>query len=72
MAEKAANTWEKSLEEGEKLPGMFKTPEYSEWDADGLPTKDAQGAEVAKSKRKQLAKVIFILHSSVPLAHVHL
>ena len=35
---------------------MFKTAEYTEWDADGLPTKDAEGKEVAKSKRKKLVK----------------
>jgi cysteinyl-tRNA synthetase len=35
---------------------MFKTAEYSAWDADGLPTKDAQGEEVAKAKRKKLVK----------------
>lgn len=35
---------------------MYKTAEYSEWDADGLPTKEADGKEVAKSKRKKLVK----------------
>ncbi|KAH6914174.1 cysteinyl-tRNA synthetase [Coprinopsis sp. MPI-PUGE-AT-0042] len=35
---------------------MFRTEEYSEWDEDGLPTKDAQGEEVTKSKKKTLKK----------------
>ncbi|KAI5298235.1 hypothetical protein KEM56_004222 [Ascosphaera pollenicola] len=35
---------------------MFKTKEYSEWDADGLPTKDAEGNELTKSKAKKLKK----------------
>lgn len=35
---------------------MFKTPEFSEWDQDGLPTKDREGKEVAKSKTKKLRK----------------
>ena len=35
---------------------MFRTSEYSEWDAEGLPTKDAEGNEVAKSKSKKLRK----------------
>jgi cysteinyl-tRNA synthetase len=35
---------------------MFRTDEYSEWDEDGIPTKDAQGEEVTKSKRKTLKK----------------
>jgi cysteinyl-tRNA synthetase len=35
---------------------MFRTSEYSAWDADGLPTADAEGKEVAKSKSKKLKK----------------
>lgn len=35
---------------------MFRTTEYSEWDTDGLPLKDAEGNEVAKSKSKKLRK----------------
>lgn len=35
---------------------MFKTEEYGEWDANGIPTKDAKGEEVTKSKRKKLVK----------------
>lgn len=35
---------------------MFKTAEFGEWDENGIPTKDAKGEEVAKSKRKKLVK----------------
>jgi cysteinyl-tRNA synthetase len=36
---------------------MFRgDPEFSEWDAEGIPTKDAEGKEVAKSRRKKLVK----------------
>jgi cysteinyl-tRNA synthetase len=35
---------------------IFRTEEFSEWDKDGIPTKDADGKEVAKSRRKKLVK----------------
>jgi cysteinyl-tRNA synthetase len=35
---------------------MFKTEEYSAWDEEGLPTKDAKGEEVTKGKSKKLKK----------------
>ncbi|KAK4565798.1 cysteinyl-tRNA synthetase [Recurvomyces mirabilis] len=35
---------------------MFRTSEYSAWDAEGLPTHDAEGKEVAKSRSKKLRK----------------
>ena len=35
---------------------MFRTNEYSAWDDEGLPLKDAQGEEVTKSKGKKLRK----------------
>jgi cysteinyl-tRNA synthetase len=35
---------------------MFKTEEYSAWDADGMPTKDNKGEEVTKGKSKKLKK----------------
>ncbi|EGP85470.1 unnamed protein product [Zymoseptoria tritici ST99CH_3D1] len=35
---------------------MFRTSEYSEWDEEGLPTKDKEGVEVAKSRGKKLRK----------------
>ncbi|KAI9824516.1 MAG: hypothetical protein M1826_007306 [Phylliscum demangeonii] len=33
---------------------MFRTSDYSEWDADGVPTKDGEGTEITKSQRKKL------------------
>ncbi|PGH16336.1 cysteine-tRNA ligase [Helicocarpus griseus UAMH5409] len=35
---------------------MFRTHEYSAWDEDGLPTKDAAGEEITKSRSKKLRK----------------
>ncbi|KAL8950386.1 MAG: hypothetical protein Q9222_003584 [Ikaeria aurantiellina] len=35
---------------------MFKTAEYTAWDEDGLPLKDAKGEELAKSRGKKLRK----------------
>jgi len=35
---------------------MFRTSEFSAWDAEGLPTADAEGKEVAKSRAKKLRK----------------
>ncbi|ODH13870.1 cysteine-tRNA ligase [Paracoccidioides brasiliensis] len=35
---------------------MFRTTEYSAWDDDGIPTKDAAGEEVTKSRSKKLRK----------------
>ena len=35
---------------------MFKTAEWSAWDESGLPTKDAKGEEITKSKSKTLKK----------------
>lgn len=45
------------LEEG-KLSQleMFRTSEFSAWDEDGIPTKDAQGEEINKSRSKKLRK----------------
>lgn len=37
---------------------MFCTPEYSQWDANGLPTHDAEGKEITKSQSKKLAKLM--------------
>ncbi|TKA83564.1 hypothetical protein B0A55_00379 [Friedmanniomyces simplex] len=48
---------QKKLEQGELSQlEMFRTSEYSAWDAEGLPTHDAQGKEVAKSRGKKLRK----------------
>lgn len=35
---------------------MYKTEEYAEWDESGIPTKDAKGEEVTKSRKKKLQK----------------
>jgi cysteinyl-tRNA synthetase len=35
---------------------MFKTEEYSAWDEEGLPSKDKDGADVAKGRVKKLRK----------------
>lgn len=35
---------------------MFRTKEYSAWDAEGLPTMDAVGEEITKSRSKKLRK----------------
>lgn len=35
---------------------MFKTEEYTKWDVNGLPVKDATGEEITKSKGKKLKK----------------
>lgn len=47
----------KKLEKG-KLSHleMFRTNEYSAWDEDGIPTRDAAGEEITKSRAKKLRK----------------
>lgn len=57
-AKAAAEAAEKERLEKGKLShlDMFRTSEFSDWDADGLPTKDAEGKEVAKSRGKKLRK----------------
>ena len=35
---------------------MFRTNEFSAWDDEGLPTRDAAGEEVTKSRAKKLRK----------------
>lgn len=46
------------LEKGKLSPKeMFKSSsEFSKWDSDGLPTHDAQGEEISKSRAKKLKK----------------
>ncbi|KAK0937052.1 cysteinyl-tRNA synthetase [Friedmanniomyces endolithicus] len=47
----------RKLEQGKVSPlEIFRTSEYSAWDAEGLPTHDAEGKEVAKSRGKKLRK----------------
>lgn len=47
----------KKLEKG-KLSHleMFRTNEYSTWDEEGMPTRDAAGEEITKSRAKKLRK----------------
>ncbi|CAD6583331.1 MAG: hypothetical protein ASARMPREDX12_001236 [Alectoria sarmentosa] len=35
---------------------MFRTEEFSAWDDDGIPTKDKEGGEITKSRKKKLQK----------------
>lgn len=35
---------------------MFRTEDFSAWDDDGLPTKDKEGGEITKSRKKKLQK----------------
>lgn len=35
---------------------MFRSQEFSAWDDDGLPTKDKEGEEITKSRKKKLQK----------------
>lgn len=45
------------LEKGRMPPSeLFRNAEYSKWDNDGLPTHDAKGEEIAKSRAKKLKK----------------
>ncbi|KAI8906879.1 tRNA synthetases class I (C) catalytic domain-containing protein, partial [Gorgonomyces haynaldii] len=45
------------LERGKTAPSdLFKTDEYSQWDERGIPTKDKEGLDLAKSRRKKLEK----------------
>ena len=54
----AAAAEREKLEKGKLNPlEMFKADkEFSEWDEEGLPTKDANGEVVAKSRAKKLKK----------------
>jgi len=46
------------LEQGKLDPkDMFKTAEYTDWDADGFPIKDAAGNPIPKNKEKKLRKL---------------
>lgn len=67
VAAKAAAKAQREAEEAEKKRlqdekaktshiDMFKTEEFSAWDENGIPTKDAKGEEVAKSRQKKLLK----------------
>ncbi|KTW32352.1 cysteine-tRNA ligase [Pneumocystis jirovecii RU7] len=60
LNKKASLEQEKLLEKilkGKLSPKeLFQNNEYSKWDNQGLPTHDAQGNELTKSKRKRIAK----------------
>lgn len=54
---KAERDARERLEKGKVDPRqMFRTDEFSEWDDEGLPTKDREGKDVAKSRVKKLKK----------------
>jgi len=66
-AQKAETRRKREREEAEKKArlaeqakidprSMFRTEQWGEWDADGVPTKDRGGAEVNKSRTKKLRK----------------
>jgi cysteinyl-tRNA synthetase len=45
------------IEKGRTHPkDMFRTAEFSAWDEEGLPTLDAAGQEISKSRRKKAEK----------------
>ncbi|KAJ5495202.1 cysteine--tRNA ligase [Penicillium diatomitis] len=47
----------KQLERGKLSHSeMFRTQEFSAWDEDGMPTRDASGEELTKSRTKKLRK----------------
>ncbi|KAI5813660.1 tRNA synthetases class I (C) catalytic domain-containing protein [Pyronema omphalodes] len=47
----------KKLEQAKVDPTtMFRTEEWSEWDDQGIPTKDKEGEEITKSRKKALTK----------------
>ena len=55
--QEAAKKAEEQAEKGKLSPlDMFRTDEYSAWDDEGMPTKEANGEDVAKSKSKKLRK----------------
>jgi len=54
---KAEKDEKERLEKGKLSPlEMFRTSEYSAWDEEGMPVRDAEGKEVAKSRLKKLKK----------------
>ncbi|KAH4104428.1 cysteine--tRNA (Cys) ligase [Parastagonospora nodorum] len=59
-AKREAEEAEKKAKQAEQAKinpkDMFRTAEYSAWDDEGLPTKDAKGEEVTKGKSKKLKK----------------
>ncbi|KAF2153384.1 hypothetical protein K461DRAFT_278198 [Myriangium duriaei CBS 260.36] len=57
VKQKAEREARERLEKGKLDPRqMFRTEEFSAWDEEGLPTKDKEGNDVAKSRSKKLKK----------------
>lgn len=60
-AARKAKEAEKQLERDNKASvnprDMFRNEQYTEWDEQGIPTRDAKGAEVTKSAKKKLIKL---------------
>lgn len=57
-AEQAAKQAAKEKEVPKDPKDMLRTPEYSQWDENGLPTHDKEGKEITKSQSKKLAKLM--------------
>lgn len=54
---KAEQAAKQASKEAVKDPiDMFQTPEYTQWDANGIPTHDKDGNEITKSQTKKLTK----------------
>ena len=56
-AEAAAKAAAKASEVVQDPKELFKTAEYSEWNENGIPTKDKEGKEITKSQLKKLNKM---------------
>ncbi|KAK3873188.1 hypothetical protein Pcinc_021787 [Petrolisthes cinctipes] len=57
-AEQAAKKQQQQQQPPQDPTEMFRTPEYSQWDANGLPTYDKDGKEITKTQGKKLAKLM--------------
>ena len=56
LAEEAAKKAAAAEKAKVRPQDMFKTDEFAEWDANGVPTKLKGGDDVPKSRRKKLEK----------------
>ncbi|KAK0384585.1 hypothetical protein NLU13_8671 [Sarocladium strictum] len=56
-AEEAAKQKERDSKASINPVDMFRNEQYSAWDEQGIPTKDAKGEEVTKSAKKKLVKL---------------
>lgn len=57
QAEEAEKRRERDSKASVSPQDMFRNEQYSAWDEQGIPTKDAKGEEVTKSARKKLLKL---------------